>query len=71
MQTYLKVIFTLFYGDPVTQIDYMSEAEKTQLLNLVYLIFQNDVGDLDFQFGCELIFEYVAGQTINTDAFVD
>jgi hypothetical protein len=49
----------------------MTETEKKQLLNLVYTIFKNDVGEQDFDFGCELIFEYVSAKTKNPDALSD
>ena len=41
------------------------------MLNLVYTIFKNDVGEKDFDFGCELIFEYVSAKTKNPDALSD
>ena len=47
----------------------MSDAEKKQLLNLMYVIFKNDVGENDFDFGCELMFEYVNSITNNPEPF--
>lgn len=43
LHTYLKIVFTVFYGD--RSMLTMSDQEKKQLLNLVYLIFKNDVGE--------------------------
>ena len=61
IQTYLKVIFSVFYGEKLNpSLSAMTDTEKKQLLNLVYTIFRNDVGEQDFDFGCELIFEYVS-----------
>jgi len=72
LQTYLKVIFSVFYGEKVNHsISTMTETEKKQLLQLVHTIFKNDVGEQDFDFGCELILEYVSTTTSNTDSLDD
>jgi len=34
-------------------------------MNLIYLLFKNDCGDADFQFGCELLYEYVNAEINN------
>lgn len=43
----------------------LTEVEKKQALILVYLLFKNDCGEADFQFGCELLYEYVNAETSN------
>jgi hypothetical protein len=43
----------------------LTEAEKKQALILVYLLFKNDCGEADFEFGCELLYEYVNAETNN------
>ena len=43
----------------------LTESEKKQALILVYLLFKNDCGETDFNFGCELLYEYVNAETSN------
>ena len=67
MQTYLKVLIALYHETPVISKDsqVLTEAEKKQALILVYLLFKNDCGEADFEFGCELLYEYVNTETNN------
>ena len=67
LQTYLKVLIALYNETPSLskESQLLSEAEKKQALILVYLLFRNDCGEKDFNFGCELLYEYVNADTNN------
>lgn len=74
-QTYIRVLLSLYYANSnadgeVTGTSHMSEVEKKNLVNLLYLVFKNDCGEADFDFGCELIFEYINAQN-NPDHQLD
>lgn len=61
LQTYLKVLIALYNESPILSKDsqILTETEKKQALILVYLLFKNDCGEADFNFGCDLLYEYV------------
>jgi hypothetical protein len=73
LQTYLKVLLALYYETPglSKESQILTDSEKKQTLNLIYLFFKTDCGEADFQFGCELLYEYINAETNNPAEFTE
>ena len=67
LQTYIKILIALYYESPALDKDsqVLSDSDKKHAMNLIYLLFKNDCGEADFQFGCELLYEYVNAEINN------